>query len=84
MQDGIDSLQSARESSAVGAAVRVRLVHVPPAAPAALFRPRERVLRTGNTVLKKLCREIGRAFTVAIQIVYFAELLQNACAERLL
>ena len=68
----------------VSAAVRVRLVHVPPAAPAALFRPRERVLRTGNTVLKKPCREIGRAFTVSIQIVYFAELLQNACAERLL
>ena len=57
---------------------------LPPAAPAALFRPRERVLRTGNTVLKKPCREIGRAFTVSIQIVYFAELLQNACAERLL
>ena len=37
----------------VGAAVRVCLVYVPPAAPAALFRPRERVLRTGNTVLKK-------------------------------
>jgi len=73
-----------RLCTSVGAAVRVRLVHVPPAAPAALFRPRERVLRTGNTVLKKPCREIGRAFTVAIQIVYFAELLQNACAERLL
>lgn len=67
-----------------GRAVRVCLVYVPPAAPAALFRPRERVLRTGNTVLKKPCREIGRAFTVSIQIVYFAELLQNACAERLL
>lgn len=29
----------------VGAAVRVCLVYVPPAAPAALFRPRERLLR---------------------------------------
>ena len=42
-----------RLCTSVGAAVRVRLVHVPPAAPAALFRPRERVLRTGSTVLKK-------------------------------
>ena len=62
----------------------VLLWALPPAAPVALFRPRERVLRTGNTVLKKPCREIGRAFTVSIQIVYFAELLQNVCAERLL
>ena len=37
-----------------------------------------------HRVEKRPCREIDRAFTVSIQIVYFAELLQNACAERLL
>ena len=35
-------------------------------------------------VEKRPCRVFDRPFTVSIQIVYFAELLQNACAERLL